>query len=303
MVILYKRIANTAMDNILINLQNILFFLTNMDVVDIMAKRKGDVMSDICNFLPPATNDKNIQYRLFVYEAELYNLAQPFMRKHFCMHLAFRGNAVLQVDGKRYPLAPGTLFFTQPHQSYELVDSDKFTYLYITFDGLGAAPLLEQFGISKERFVFPNFGHLTEFWMNSIRRANPGNIQVLTESVLLHTLSFIEKNDKPQDVRVSREFDEILQYIHNNFADPELSIAKTADIFGFSKKYFSALFAKNMQTNFTDYLAEIRIKHATDLLQQNKLSVSELAEKCGYADPLYFSKVFKKITGVSPSKY
>ena len=260
-------------------------------------------MSDICNFLPPATGDKDIQYRLFVYEAELYNLAQPFMRKHYCMHLAFRGNAVLVVDGKRYALNPGTLFFTQPYQSYEIVGGDKFTYLYITFDGVGAAPLLEQFGISKERSVFPNFGHLAEFWMTSIRRANPGNIQVLTESVLLHTLSFIEKTDKPQDVRVSREFDEILQYIHNNFADPELSIAKTADIFGFSKKYFSALFAKNMQISFTDYLAEIRIKHAIELLQHNKLSVTELAEKCGYIDPLYFSKVFKKITGVSPSKY
>ena len=303
MVLLYKTIVHTAMDNILMNLQNILFSLTNVDVVDIIAVRKGDSMSDICNFLPPTAGDKDIQYWLFVYEAELNNLAQPFIRKHYCMHLAFRGNAVLQVDGKRYALTPGTLFFTHPYQSYELVDSDKFTYLYITFDGVGATPLLQQVGISKERSVFPNFGHLTEFWMNSIRRANPGNIQVLTESVLLHTLSFIEKTDAPKDVRVSREFDEILQYIHNNFADPELSIAKTADIFGFSKKYFSALFAKNMQTNFTDYLAEIRINRAMELLRQNKCSVAELAEKCGYADPLYFSKVFKKITGFSPSKY
>ena len=219
------------------------------------------------------------------------------------MHLAFRGNAVLLTDGKRYILTPGTLFFTHPYQSYELVDSDKFTYLYITFDGVGVPPLLKQFGISKERSVFPDFGHLTEFWMNSIRRANPANIQVLTESVLLHTLSFVEEADSPKDVRISREFDEILQYIHNNFADPELSISKIADIFGFSKKYFSALFVKNMQTNFTNYLADIRIKHATQLLQQNKLPVAELAEKCGYSDPLYFSKVFKKITGVSPSKY
>ena len=58
-----------------------------------------------------------------------------------------------------------------------------------------------------------------------------------------------------------------------------------------------------MEINFTDYLADIRIKHAIQLLEQNKLSVSELAEKCGYSDPLYFSRVFKKITGVSPSKY
>ena len=260
-------------------------------------------MGDICNFLPPASGNKEIEYRLFVYEAELENLAQPFIRKQYCMHLAFRGNAVLRTDEKCYPLTPGTLFFTLPYQSYEMIDNHNFTYLYITFEGSGVQKLLEQFNITKERSVFPNFGHLTEFWMNSIRRANPGNVQVLTESVLLHTLSFIEKTDTPKDVRVNREFDEILQYIHNNFADPELSIAKTADIFGFSKKYFSAMFAKNMQTNFTDYLSEIRIKHAMEILEKNKLSVAELAEKCGYTDPLYFSKVFKKIAGVSPSKY
>lgn len=284
-------------------MENFLFLLTNVERIDIMMGKGVQNMSDICNFLPPASGEKDISYHLFVYEAELPNLAQPFLRKHYCMHLAFRGNAVLQAEGKQYALSPGTLFFTFPNQPYELIDDQKFTYLYITFDGPGIPKLLEQFGIKKERSVFPNFGHLTDFWMTSIRRANPGNIQVLTESVLLHTLSFVEKTNKEETVRISREFDEILQYIHNNFADTEMSIAKTADIFGFNKKYFSALFAKNMQTNFTDYLAEIRIKHATDLLQQNKLSVTELAERCGYSDPLYFSKVFKKITGVSPSKY
>ncbi len=260
-------------------------------------------MNDICNFLPPVSNEKDIAYHLFVYEAELENLVQPFQRKHYCMHLAFRGNAILRVNGNDHLLSPGTLFFTFPYQSYELTDSEKFTYLYITFDGDGAEKLLNQFGICNEQAVFPDFGHLTDFWMASIRRANPGNIQVLTESVLLHTLSFVDKTDIAEDIRINREFDEILQYIHNNFADPEMSIAKTADIFGFNKKYFSALFAKNMQKTFTDYLAEIRIAHAVELLKQNKISVVELAEKCGYSDPLYFSKVFKRITGISPSKY
>ena len=103
---------------------------------------------------------------------------------------------------------------------------------------------------------------------------------------------------------ISREFD--VQPVLGSISHPDVQEkigAKTADIFGFSKKYFSAMFAKNMQINFTDYLTEIRIKHAVEILEKNKLSVAELAEKCGYTDPLYFSKVFKKITGFSPSKY
>ena len=260
-------------------------------------------MDDICNFLPPSSGKRDIEYYHFVYEAELEKLAQPFLRKTFGMHLAFKGSAVLRTNRGHSHIHPGTLFFTFPYQPYEITDSENFTYLYITFDGDGAQMLLNQFGIHEERAVFRNFSHLTDFWMTSIRRASPANIQVLTESVLLHTLSFVEKSGEKPDVRISREFDAILQYISNNYADPEMSIAKVADIFGFSKKYFSALFVKNTQTTFTDHLAKIRIEHAVEMLKHSKLPVAELAEQCGYSDPLYFSKVFKHITGVAPSKY
>lgn len=260
-------------------------------------------MDDICNFLPPSSGKRDIEYYHFVYEAELEKLTQPFLRQTFSMHLAFKGSAVFRTARGQHQIQPGTLFFTFPGQPYEITDSENFTYLYITFAGDGAQTLLNQFGIHEDRAVFRNFGHLTDFWMTSIRRASPTNIQVLTESVLLHTLSFIEKSGEKPTVHISREFDAILQYISNNYTDPEMSIAKAADIFGFSKKYFSALFVKNTHTTFTDYLAKIRVEHAVEMLKHSKLPVAELAEKCGYSDPLYFSKVFKHITGVSPSKY
>jgi len=284
-------------------MENFLFLLTNMERIDIIAEMEVCFMSDICNFLPPATGQKDIVYHLFVYEAELYNLAQPFLKKHYCMHLAFRGNAVLQTAGKQYTLTPGTLFFTSPYQPYELIDDEKFTYLYITFDGPGVPKLMEQFGISKDRSVFPNFGHLTDFWMTSIRRVNPTNIHVLTESVLLHTLSYVEQFQKAPTITSSPQFDAVLQYINNNFRDPELSISKVAGIFCFSNKYFSALFSKNMQMKFTDYLSQIRINHAVTLMKEKPLPVNVLAVKCGYSDPFYFSKVFKRVTGLSPSQF
>ena len=260
-------------------------------------------MQDICNFLPPSPNKRDIIYHHFVYEAELERLPQPFHRNHICLHLAFKGEAILRTQRGNYQLSPGTLFFTFPYQQYEITDSKNFTYLYITFDGEGALPLLEQFGISKTRAIFFSFGHLTHFWMDAIRRVNPTNILVLTESVLLYTLSYLDKFEQANDIRHSSQFDDILQYINNNYADPELSISKVADIFCFNKKYFSALFTKNMQEKFTIYLSKIRIKHATRMLENEKLPVAELAVKCGFEDPFYFSKVFKQITGVSPSKY
>jgi len=260
-------------------------------------------MQDICNFLPPISNNRDIQYHHFVYEAELDKLSQPFVHSNIYVHLAFKGEAVLRTERGSYNLKPGTLFITFPYQRYEIIDSNSFTYLYITFNGAGAEDLLSQFGITIENPVFYSFGHLTDFWMTSIRRVNPTNIHVLTESVLLHTLSYVEQFQKAATITSSPQFDAVLQYINNNFRDPELSISKVAGIFCFSNKYFSALFSKNMQMKFTDYLSQIRINHAVTLMKEKPLPVNVLAVKCGYSDPFYFSKVFKRVTGLSPSQF
>lgn len=260
-------------------------------------------MGAICNILPPSSAGGGISYRHFVYESDLGKLEQPFVNAFFRMHLVYKGKATLCVEGETYPLASGTLFFTFPYRPYQIVDDQNCTYLYISFEGPGAEALVRQFGITKERMVFKRFSHVMDFWMTSIRRANPNNILVLTESVLLHTLSYIEQSGKERTYHTNPQMDAIVQYIHNNYADPELSIAKLADIFGFSRKYLSAVFSQNMEANFTDYLAKVRIENAVKMLEKEKLSVAELAGRCGFSDPFYFSKVFKRITGVSPSKY
>jgi AraC-like DNA-binding protein len=259
-------------------------------------------MKDICQIVPQDAQQRDIAYYNFVYEAELECLVQPFVRKYVSMQLAFKGEATLKMGGRSYRLVPGTLFVTFPYEAYEIVDSENFTFLYITFDGEGALKLLAQFGIDKDHAVYNNFEHLKEFWMTSIRRVNPSNILVLTESVLLYTLSYVGQH-KTTDVQVSREFDGILEYIQNNLADPELSVSKVADLFGFNGKYLSSLFVKNMDMKFTDYLTKIRMEQALSILKQENLSVAELAARCGYTDPFYFSKVFKNTVGVPPSQY
>lgn len=260
-------------------------------------------MKAICNYLPPSAEDKPIAYHHFVYEADLYKQEQPFVHGRFHMNLAYKGDATLCVGDTKYHLTPGTLFITFPYQQHEIVDYKDFTYLYITFDGPKAGELLAQFGVSKSRMVFKRFSHVLDFWMTSIRRADPNNLSILTESVLLYTLSYIEQSERKKPYHASPQVDAIVQYIHNNYTDPELSITKLADIFGFSKKYLSAVFSKNMEMNFTDYLSKVRIEQAIELMGREKLSVAELAGRCGFSDAFYFSKVFKRITGVSPSKY
>ena len=267
------------------------------------APQRGVFMKDICQIIPEDVSQRDITYKNFVYEAELDRLEQPFVRKYVCVQLAFKGEAVLKTEGKAYHLTPGTLFVTFPYQKYELADSKNFTFLYITFDGDAAIKLLSQFGIDKDHAVYTDFGHLTDFWMTSIRRVNPSNILVLTESVLLYTLSYVGQHRSESEAYTSRDFDGIVEYIDNNFADPELSVSKVADIFDFSGKYLSALFVKNMNMKFTEYLTKIRMEQAEKMLQAEKIPIAELARKCGYTDAFYFSRVFKNHMGVPPSQY
>ena len=72
---------------------------------------------------------------------------------------------------------------------------------------------------------------------------------------------------------------------------------------GFNATYFSTLFKKETGQNFMDYLTELRISKAKELLCGEELSVQDVAEQVGYRDLKYFSRLFKKLTGVSPSDY
>lgn len=257
-------------------------------------------MEDICNFLPKKSGSGDIEFYHFVYESNFKKLRQPFFSTKYGAYLVFKGYGVLKTKSKEYPLNPGTMFFTFPGIAFELNGNTSFTYLYITFDGDGAKPLLDGFGISAENCIFEGMEQLSSFWMTSIRRVNSVNAITLTESVLLYSLSFMGNSEKAAPP--SKRFDNILIYINENFSDPTLSVKKVADLFFYSEKYLSSLFVKNTGVKFTEYLNDLRVSHATTL-SDKKLSISEISAKCGFSDPLYFSKVFKKITGKSPSEY
>jgi len=258
-------------------------------------------MNDICNFVPQRDIEKNLQFIHFVYETNIKKLSQPFVRSAFLMHLVNKGTAVFKSEDKVVNLKTGDLFFTFPNQSFTLEDSKDFTFLYISFNGDNALSLLNSLNINKDNFVFTGFEHLLQFWMNSIVRVNGANAYLLTESVFTHTLSYITPfgvEHHPKD-----KFDYVIEYISHNYTSRDMSIKKIAGIFFYNEKYLSALFSKKTGVRFSQYLNNLRIIYAQKLINDGLTSVSEISAKCGYTDFFYFSKVFKKITGKSPSHY
>lgn len=107
--------------------------------------------------------------------------------------------------------------------------------------------------------------------------------------------------DIPEDID-NQTFKAVLKHIHENFF-MDISIQSLSVKFFISPNYISQLFKKCLGTTFTDYLSGIRIRYACKLLESEELHVNEVGLKAGYPDYFYFCRVFKKITGLTPSQY
>ena len=72
---------------------------------------------------------------------------------------------------------------------------------------------------------------------------------------------------------------------------------------GFNATYFSGMFKKETDMNFSEYLKKIRIDNAKNLLLNTENSVEDISYAVGYSDIKYFSRLFKKLTGVTPTEF
>ena len=93
---------------------------------------------------------------------------------------------------------------------------------------------------------------------------------------------------------------QVEQYIELHYAEP-LSIDSLAELFRLSPNYLNKIFSKYLGMGIHAYLLNYRLKIAVKLLRDNNLMVKEVAYRVGFSDPLYFSRLYKKRFGSSPS--
>ena len=94
----------------------------------------------------------------------------------------------------------------------------------------------------------------------------------------------------------------VYNYVEKNYQN-KISISEIASFVFMSPAYFSVYFKKKTGVNFSDYVASVRINKSKELLSNCRYKIYEVAEKVGFSDESYFSKVFKKIEGTTPQNY
>lgn len=118
---------------------------------------------------------------------------------------------------------------------------------------------------------------------------------------LLHSCE--QRRLKQKKTRYRKEIEAALAIVERSFADQELSLSSVADRIGLSRTYFSTLFKQELEQPFIKYLTAYRVERSKLLLEQSDAKMFDIAVSCGFSDEAYFSRVFKKAAGISPSEW
>ena len=134
------------------------------------------------------------------------------------------------------------------------------------------------------------------------------NMNSIEEYLLLESLcrekirQIIVNISEFQKKKINRLIVNAKLFIDENFTD-EITLEEVSKVVCVSPQYFSRLFKEETSQNFIEYLTKVRINRAKELMRSSSLSIKEICFKTGYADPNYFSHIFKKTEKLTPSEY
>jgi two-component system response regulator YesN len=161
---------------------------------------------------------------------------------------------------------------------------------------LATAKLITELGEDMDK-VLPELSSI-ETMMTNVASVE----QLRDEAYKIISIGFAYRDRQPnsQHAHLIRRAKE---YIEGHYADPELSLSEVAAQANLSPSHFSSVFSQETYQTFKEYLTELRINKAKELLRMTRLRSTDIAYQVGYNDPHYFSSVFKKNTGLSPIEF
>ena len=217
-----------------------------------------------------------------MYERETYGLS-------FCLE----GQVTYNHNGNKVVSTPGEAVFLPKGQSYSIYGdkggifliinflcADKFCDTVVSYPIKSVQPYIADFEKMKSLFLFEkNRAKIMSIFYN-----------------ILHRISS-EKSD------FSAFLSPALEHIEKNCFSPELSVSSLAALCNISEVYFRKLFFQYAEVSPKQYILDIRIEKAKQLLSDGTLKISALSEKCGFSNPYHFCRQFKNKTGLTPTEY
>lgn len=106
-----------------------------------------------------------------------------------------------------------------------------------------------------------------------------------------------------EEISEKSELKETIEFIENNYSNPELSNTLLAEKIHISEVYFRRIFKESFGITPKQFILDIRIKKAKQLISYNELNITKIAELCGFSTVYHFCRAFKEKTGLTPTEY
>ena len=240
-----------------------------------------------------------------------HNMHRKYGRKDY--HILYITNGICRVtfDNQEIRVGAGNIILFKPYekQIYSFLAKDNPISSYIHFSGTACAELLEEYGLSDKSVIFVGVSNQLDQIFSKMENEfalKKKFYQDVCAGLLLQFLSVAGRlskfTEKGIPLNVEKSMDSICKYIRQNYHENN-SIAFYADMCHLSVSRFSHAFKESTGSSPKTYIILAKINVATWLIESTNMSMADIAAAVGIDDVNYFSRLFKKHTGHTPSFY
>lgn len=231
----------------------------------------------------------------------------PIIRDHYLIHFILAGRGIFLPVAGEAALGRGQAFLMRPDQlvHYRADREDPWHYLWIAFGGRRAGRLAGALGFDGRGVgSYGRTAEIARAMKQLIGAWSRHEKPFLLMSGLYRVFAALEAGARP-GVGVAREgdgrqrVDRAIATMYRTFSGP-VAIGDLASGVGLSRTHFFTLFSRVTGRSPRDFLRNLRLERSVDLLRRPELPIGEVARLVGYADPLFFSRQFRKQFGSAP---
>lgn len=250
---------------------------------------------------------------------------QEMIHSHDCLELNYiiDGTGYYLIEDKSYPIEKGDIFLINNLEHHMAVHENNLKMLVFVFDQSFVWESADEYDYLKPFFERGNsFSNKINRGSDTYEEIRDAILHIkeeseqqkvgwvlMTKAWLMVSLAMFYRYYSGQnalDAHTQRNSYErirkVVEYIHNNFSE-ELSLEELSSIALMNKSYLSGLFTKVMHMRVFDYIELVRINHSKVLLKTSDLSILEIALESGFKSSSYFSRIFRKLMGMTPNEY
>ena len=228
-------------------------------------------------------------------------------KQFYTLIIVVDGNGTVSFDDKTFVSQKGNVFIVPPCTGFSnrIVKGETYKFFYLNFEGEDVKAYFELNDrlIMGEKLSPTSFEKLTFSFTKFLMENKQDKVSEEKFSRLFfESLEYIileKESEKDEDSYIGK----IVTIIKENYENPSFNVNTISEKMHLSHSWLCALFKKKMGVTMQQYLIDVRLTMAKELILESEMNISAIAFLCGFNDALYFSTAFKKNYGVSPTCY